>query len=201
MKTIKVTQMIFKRYKVKDTIPLLSGFLSVISMGGLVFVAINASIASANQIAIAQATSLHADRQMEYVREHECLSLNIYHEARSDSQLGQKAVGFVTINRVMDERYPDTICDVVYQSHVDQKGNPLRNKCQFSWYCDGKHDRPLSEADYKVAQINAQEIMGDYGKIPDVTSGATMYHASYVKPYWAKSYDRTVRIDSHIFYK
>ena len=33
MKTIKVTQMIFKRYKVKDTIPLLSGFLSVIVDG------------------------------------------------------------------------------------------------------------------------------------------------------------------------
>ena len=193
--------MLFKNYTLRDFGHFTSGLLSVLSMGGLVFIGINASIASANQIAMEQATALKVERQMEYIREHECLALNLYHEARSDSTLGQKAVGFVTINRVMHESYPDTICDVVYQAHVDQKGNPLRNKCQFSWYCDGKHDRPLSEKDYNTAMINAQEVMRDYGKIPDVTDGSIMYHASYVKPYWASTYERTVRIDSHIFYK
>jgi spore germination cell wall hydrolase CwlJ-like protein len=39
------------------------------------------------------------------------------------------------------------------------------------------------------------------GLLQDITGGATHYHASYVKPYWAKSLRFTVRIGSHLFYK
>ena len=85
--------------------------------------------------------SVAVEIETEYQQQLSCLSLNIYHEARSESKLGQEAVGLVTMNRVYDGRYPDTVCDVVYQSHVDSKGRPKRNRCQFSWYCDGKSDK------------------------------------------------------------
>lgn len=137
----------------------------------------------------------------EYSEQHQCLAMNIYHEARGDSSLGQKAVGFVTLNRVYDSRYPNTICDVVYDAHVDSRGFPLRNKCQFSWYCDGKSDTPKSVQAWQEAKDLAHWVMQNYGVTDDYTDGATMYHASYVNPYWASSYDRTVRIDTHIFYK
>ena len=45
-----------------------------------------------------------------------CLALNLYHEARGESLAGNLAVGFVTMNRVADPRYPDTVCGVVKQS-------------------------------------------------------------------------------------
>ena len=153
-------------------------------------------------IAHAEATQqIENVRNQEYVEQHHCLALNVYHEARSDSVLGQKAVGFVTLNRVHSSRYPDTICDVVYQAHLDSNGNPIRNKCQFSWWCDGKSDRPENQQAWVIAQQVADEVMQSYGVVEDFTEGATMYHASYVDPFWSDSYDRTVRIDTHIFYK
>ena len=44
-----------------------------------------------------------------------CLALNVYHEAKNQSLIGQIAVAQVVMNRVKDERYPDNVCDVVYQ--------------------------------------------------------------------------------------
>jgi len=44
-----------------------------------------------------------------------CLALNVYHEARSQSLVEQIAVAQVVVNRVNDDRYPDSICGVVKQ--------------------------------------------------------------------------------------
>lgn len=137
----------------------------------------------------------------QYKEQHHCLALNLYHEARSDSVLGMKAVGWVTLNRVYSQRYPDTICDVVYQANLDSNGNPILNQCHFSWWCDGKSDTPKDKESWIKVQVIAHEVMQEYGVNEDFTDGATMYHASYVNPYWASSYERTVRIDTHIFYK
>ena len=145
--------------------------------------------------------SVAVEIETEYQQQLSCLSLNIYHEARSESKLGQEAVGLVTMNRVYDERYPDTVCDVVYQSHVDSKGRPKRNRCQFSWYCDGKSDKIHDIVAYSEIEELSASILESYGIERDITDGAVMYHASYVKPYWASSYERTSRVDSHIFYK
>jgi len=39
------------------------------------------------------------------------------------------------------------------------------------------------------------------GKVKDPTEGATHYHATYVRPAWAKTKTKTTRIDRHIFYR
>lgn len=159
-------------------------------------------VASMAAITYAEVQDIRTQKvQDEYEAQRHCLALNIYHEARSDSKLGQKAVGFVTMNRVMHSSYPDTICDVIYQANLDQRGNPIRNQCQFSWYCDGKSDTPRDEALWKEATDVASEVIVEYNIVEDFTEGAVMYHASYVNPYWASSYEKTVRIDTHIFYK
>ena len=44
-----------------------------------------------------------------------CLALNVYHEAKNQSFIGQVAVAQVVMNRVKDNRYPNNICDVVKQ--------------------------------------------------------------------------------------
>ena len=72
--------------------------------------------------------------------EHYCLSLNIYHEARNDNLAGMVATADVVLNRVNDTRYPNDVCSVIFQSQTWVSGIPVRNKCQFSWYCDGKPD-------------------------------------------------------------
>ena len=72
-----------------------------------------------------------------------CLALNIYFEARNQPIEGQLAVAQVVINRVLDDRYPDHACDVITQGPTYPDSNlPIRHKCQFSWYCDGRSDRP-----------------------------------------------------------
>ena len=44
-----------------------------------------------------------------------CLALAVYHEARGEPLIGQKAVAEVVMNRVASDRFPDTICGVVMQ--------------------------------------------------------------------------------------
>ena len=43
-----------------------------------------------------------------------CLALNIYHEARGSNFADQLAVADVVLNRVDDARYPNSVCNVVY---------------------------------------------------------------------------------------
>ena len=73
------------------------------------------------------------------------LAKNVYFEARNQGVAGQLAVAMVTLNRVSDKRYPNTIREVVTQgltraSWLSGEQVPIKNKCQFSWYCDGKAD-------------------------------------------------------------
>ena len=131
-----------------------------------------------------------------------CMALNIYHEARNQSMVGQVAVGEVVMNRVEDSRFPDTVCEVVKQAVTYKNTDkPVIHKCQFSWYCDGKSDEPNFDSDaWWRAKEYAYIVMS--GKIMvDVTQGATHYHATYVRPSWAKTKTRTTRIDKHIFYR
>ena len=131
-----------------------------------------------------------------------CMALNIYHEARNQSMVGQVAVGEVVMNRVEDSRFPDTVCEVVKQAVTYKNTDkPVIHKCQFSWYCDGKSDEPNFDSDaWWRAKEYAYIVMS--GKIMvDVTQGATHYHATYVRPAWAKTKTRTTRIDKHIFYR
>ena len=72
----------------------------------------------------------------------ECMTKNIYFEAAVESTAGKLAVAQVTMNRVNSERYPNTVCKVITQGKHYKNGFPVRDRCQFSWYCDGKHDEP-----------------------------------------------------------
>ena len=123
-----------------------------------------------------------------------CLALNVYHEARSDPMNGQYAVAHVVMNRVQSDRYPNDTCSVVHQGY--KKG---RRDCQFSWYCDGKSDTPHNPEAWAWAVLVAYDVLRGY--VPDITNGATHYHATYVKPSWAAKLEPTAKYGSHIFYK
>jgi spore germination cell wall hydrolase CwlJ-like protein len=140
-------------------------------------------------------------------RSAECLALNMYHESRGQGIAGELAVSAVVLNRVNDKRYPNTICEVVEQGPTraswqdPQVRYPLKNRCQFSWYCDGKSDTPRNKKIYNRMYNLADAILGNEISFLDITGGATHYHADYVLPAWAKTKTKTVEIQDHIFYR
>ena len=125
-----------------------------------------------------------------------CLALNIFHEARSESKAGQRAVASVTLNRVASKHYPNNICDVVYEKRWDR----IRKRYvgQFSWTEFDQPPKLKSKAWYRAWQI-AEAAYKDKDK--QQLKGAIFYHAKYIKPSWARKKKPVARIGSHIFYK
>ena len=116
-----------------------------------------------------------------------CLAVAIYFEARGEPPAGQTAVAHVIMNRVESTRYPDDACAVVKQKH------------QFSFYWDGKSDRPGNAHAYMQAVLVALAVVD--GDIPDPTFGAMWYHADYVKPDWRLGLVAGPKIGRHLFYR
>ena len=123
-----------------------------------------------------------------------CLARNIYFEAGNQPLAGRIAVGQVTINRRNHGMFPHTICDVVHQ------GGERKYGCQFSWYCDGKHDTPTDSETWMDSIVLAYRLL--HFDDMDITEGSLWYHANYIdKPYWSSELTPTVIINNHIFYK
>lgn len=135
-----------------------------------------------------------------------CLALNIYHESRGDSFAGQAAVADVVMNRVEDDYYPDTVCEVVKQTVwiENWKGNmvPKRHMCQFSWFCDGVSDEPGDPDAWMESYMLAEEVF-DAGNWRGITEGATHYHSLQVRPKWVKDrgMEYTGTVGQHEFYR
>ena len=122
------------------------------------------------------------------LKDTECLATNLYHEARGETLEGQIAIGNVVLNRVKDVRYPNTVCDVVY----DRK--------QFSWYWDGKSDEPKNKDVFLQMSVLSIQILAE--RFEDNTNGATHYFNPYkVNPRWASLYTHQVTYDNHAFYE
>ena len=134
-----------------------------------------------------------AESRADVTRDIKCLAQNIYFEARSEPLDGKLAVGHVVLNRVADSRYPASICEVVRQG-----GEEPLNKCQFSWWCDGRSDRPKNLVAWKQSMVLARVIFWGYSEDP--TGGALWYHANYVRPHWRSKLPIGPVIGTHIFY-
>ena len=131
--------------------------------------------------------------ELDYDSSLDCLALNIYHEARGEPQDGQLAVAQVVMNRVADQRFPNNVCGVVKQG-----GEVARGRCQFSWWCDGRSDRPGDARAWQESLALAQGVLA--GEFEDPTGGALWYHADYVAPAWGMAIKKGPKIGRHIFY-
>jgi spore germination cell wall hydrolase CwlJ-like protein len=122
-----------------------------------------------------------------------CLAKAIYFEASRNNTKMQEAVAAVIINRVEDDRYPDTICEVIHQR--------TKNSCQFSWYCTPqKHIDPQSWANaLSVARRSIENWVAE--KSYDITHGATHFHDTRVHPSWGHYLTKTLTINNMVFYK
>lgn len=141
-----------------------------------------------------EASLLRADIEHRATELH-CLAQNIYYEARGSNLADKISVSDVVMNRVIDRRYPDTVCGVVQDGYI--AGNKT---CQFSWYCDGKSDIPVDQDRWHEAQSIAYSML-EFGEYRGITEGATHYHATYVDPFWADSLQMVGRIGAHIYYR
>lgn len=126
-------------------------------------------------------------------RQRYCMAAAVYYEARGEPDLGQRAVAQVVMNRVESKRYPNSICGVVFQNKA------MRNRCQFSFACDGRPEKPRPGKAWNKALDIAKRF--EAGERLAKVAEATNYHADYVRPRWARSMRRISKIGRHIFLK
>ncbi len=142
---------------------------------------------------IPEKTKTVAANQDKHAQELQCLALNIYFEARGESEKGKRAVGHVVMNRLNHRKFPNSVCAVVQQG-----GAKRLYRCQFSWWCDGRSDMPNKNKAWQESVRIAHEIQ--QGDSTDPTDGALWYHAEYVSPYWRTAFQQGPKIGQHIFY-
>ena len=113
-----------------------------------------------------------------------CLAFAIYFEARGESIDGKLAIVDVILERVIDKRWPDTICGVVKQ------------KEQFSFYSSNLIINDITA--YKEAVTIANHVL--HGYVPAIVD-ANHYHTLDVSPKWARNKRAIMIIGNHKFYK
>ncbi len=133
-----------------------------------------------------QAASNNADAAL-------CFTQNLYFEARSEGREGMIAVGWVVLNRVDSDRYPDSICGVIYDGGE-------RSPCEFNWWCDGMSDRPAEPESWELAQEITDLMLNN--PPADPTDGALWFHMDSIEvPDWLMPRERTLHLGAHYFYK
>jgi N-acetylmuramoyl-L-alanine amidase len=121
-----------------------------------------------------------------------CLALTMYWEAKSEGAEGMLAVASVVLNRVEHPAFPNSVCAVVRQGGEEPP-------CQFSWWCDGRSDRPVEPQVWSLAQRLARTALAEPPH--DRTRGALFFHNASIATPWLRKRVRTAQIGSHIFYR
>lgn len=128
-------------------------------------------------------------------RQLDCLARNIYYEAQTEPFEGKVGVAQVTLNRANSSKFPNDICQVVYQKNVFFE----RVVCQFSWYCEhASRVKPINKEHYDESYAVAKKVLLEGFRL-DSLKEAIFYHADYVNPNWKKT--KITKIGRHIFYK
>ena len=116
----------------------------------------------------------------------DCLTKNIYYEARGEDHRGRVAVAHVTLNRVKTGYWGNTICKVVYA------------KKQFSWTLAKKLPRPDSKVWAESEEVARKVLAGH--RVRGLQK-SLFYHAIYIKdPKWADPAHHAAKIGNHVFY-
>ena len=129
-----------------------------------------------------------------YQKEHQCLVGTIYHEARGESEEGQRAVLQVILNRKNHKNFPSTICGVVKQDK------------QFSFLNKGLHRldvKPVEPLDkFRYSQISSMAHEALQGRFKAVLEPSVLYYAHVrVKNQWTRRMKVVMIHGQHKFYK
>jgi spore germination cell wall hydrolase CwlJ-like protein len=115
------------------------------------------------------------------------LTQNIYHEARGESLYGQLMVAFVTLDRLNDGRWGDSIKSVVTFPY------------QFSWYKKGISNVPKNKEEWiRMRDVALLSIfLYEIGIKPN---NVLYYHNTVVCPEWSSRVQKVMKVGNHIFY-
>ena len=142
----------------------------------------------------------YSQTQLKSLSTTQCLTANIFYEARNQSKTGMQAVAAVTYNRAASGKYPSSICKVVFQ------------KMQFSW----THQTPYKQyskvlegdlSDYSVKDRAKYQQALEIAQKPVkhvramLPSDTMHYHAAYISPKWKYKMTEVRVVGSHVFYK
>lgn len=128
-----------------------------------------------------------------------CLALAMYFEGRGEGPVGMVAIGQVVLNRLEAAplgRWPKDVCGIVMQG-----GSKPLHRCQFSFSCDGKSDKPRNQSAWQLSLTLSQAMLeGRVGHM--ALKRATCYYAEWRKspPAWATSRAYILQEGSHKFY-
>lgn len=114
-----------------------------------------------------------------------CLARTIYHEARGASQVDRRAVAHVVINRKESNRFPSTICGVVY------------DRGEFTWTRDNPNVREWKA--WEDSKRLSDAVLA--GQTLDPTHGATYFWKATLRPVWGRSYRVMLRTNAHVYAK
>lgn len=141
-----------------------------------------------------------------------CLAQNIYFEARGEGINGMTAVGAITLNRVHSPDFPNTICDVVFQTKK-VKGTLIP---QMEWTVKNNKKLPRStpiknRAHYE--RIAAKIINGTYGTgyenvcdalfwvNPNKMERKERIKSWHAKKYFSNKIKCSFKVNEHVFFK
>ena len=158
---------------------------------------------------------MHHSSTLDMHEELYCLALNAYHEARGVDFDEMLAVSQVVMNRV-DRTMDATVCDVITEGPIRESWRtrqddtlseeervyfPVRHRCQFSWYCDGRSDAVRNLTGWEDAVIAAYLVYNGYGE--DRVDGALYYyaHKKIDMPIWAEGMTVTAVLNGHTYLK
>jgi len=163
-------------------------------------------------------------------RELNCLAKNIYYEAGNESLEGKVAVGLVTLNRVADGRFSNSVCGVVHQrtlfqhqrkttvtrevhtkkylvldhvDHVTEVKTQVYSTavCQFSWSCGAVARPKVNDQHWEESLAVANQLLeGGFDDLREKYNEALYFHAVTIRPAWQSLKKKVARIGGHIFY-
>ena len=152
-----------------------------------------------------------------------CLAANSYFESGGETFDGKIAVAQVVLNRVKLKYFPNSICKVIKEGPIRESWKtkkiknfprkkriyyPIKNRCQFSWYCDGLSDRiPVKRSDgtnnkvvlsmWRDSIFAAILVYTKHAK--NLIGSSTHYYAfKKVTPYWPQLTEFKI-IENHRF--
>lgn len=118
----------------------------------------------------------------------ECLAQAIYFEARGEPLDGQLAVAQVIVNRTRSPQFPSDYCSVV------------RQRAQFSFVRNGRIPAaPRASRAWQRASAIAR--IADQALWDSPAEDALFFHASSVRPGWARTKLARATIERHVFYR
>jgi spore germination cell wall hydrolase CwlJ-like protein len=131
----------------------------------------------------------------------DCLTTNVFFEARGESLAGKRAVADVTINRTKHSAFTgqDTVCKVVFA------------RGQFSWTTQPKKRtqkllnrdfRGLKDSDvtaYHLSRKIAVEALENEPR-SNLPSSVVSFHSVGITPHWSNKLKFYAKIGNHKFY-